>query len=171
MLNPKSDYNRRWLEYTKEFGDKEDVVVVVEGESRGQIVPALDDVCRRLAGRSDLFAAVLHETDAPKLRSKGLYYLKPEELGQIDGFLNQAGPILQGDWSSLNLGGMAQWMGAAMSGGADLAAPQIVAAMQTELPRVMRGSPPRWGRPGRTNRPGRKCRSPARWRPKQPPRG
>ena len=41
LLNPKSDYNRRWLEYTKEFGDKEDVVVVVEGESREQIIPAL----------------------------------------------------------------------------------------------------------------------------------
>ena len=34
LLSPNSDYNRRWLEYTKEFGDKEDVVVVVEGESR-----------------------------------------------------------------------------------------------------------------------------------------
>ena len=139
LLNPKSDYNRRWLEYTKEFGDKEDVVVVVEGESREQIVPALDDVCRRLAERSDLFGAVLHEADAPKLRSKGLYYLKPEELGQIDGFLNQAAPILQGNWSSLNLGGMAQWMGAAMSGGSPIPRQQIVAAIQTELPRVMKG--------------------------------
>ena len=80
LLSPNSDYNRRWLEYTKEFGDKEDVVVVVEGESREQIIPALDDVCRGLAKRNDLFGAVLHETDAPKLRSKGLYYLKPEEL-------------------------------------------------------------------------------------------
>ena len=99
LLNPKSDYNRRWLEYTKEFGDKEDVVVVVEGESREQIIPALDDACRELARRSDLFGAVLHDTDAPKLRSKGLYYLKPEQLAEIDGFLNQAGPVLRGDWS------------------------------------------------------------------------
>src|SRR5664279_3344876 len=30
LLSPNSDYNRRWLAYTKEFGDKEDVVVVVE---------------------------------------------------------------------------------------------------------------------------------------------
>ena len=139
LLDPKSDYNRRWLEYTKEFGEKEDVVVVVEGESREQIVPALDDVCRRLAQRKELFGAVLHEADAPKLRSKGLYYLKPEELQQIDGFLNQAGPILEGNWSQLNLGGMAQWMGAAMSGGSQVQRQQIVAAMQAELPRVMGG--------------------------------
>ena len=88
LLNPKSDYNRRWLEYTKEFGDKEDVVVVVEGDSREQVVPAVDEVCRELAQRADLFSAVLHETDAPKLRSKGLYYLDARsDLRQIDGFL------------------------------------------------------------------------------------
>ena len=54
------------------------MVVVVEGESREQIIPALDDVCRGLAKRKDLFGAVLHKTDAPKLRSKGLYYLEIE---------------------------------------------------------------------------------------------
>ena len=31
VLNPSSSYNRRWQEYTKEFSDEEDVVVVVEG--------------------------------------------------------------------------------------------------------------------------------------------
>ena len=139
LLNPRSDYNRRWLEYTKEFGDKEDAVVVVEGESRERIVPALDDICRALVQRSDLFDAVMHETDAPRLRSKGLYYLKPEELQQIDGFLDQAAPILQGNWSQLNLGGMAQWMGAAMADGSPSRRQQILIAMRTELPRVMKG--------------------------------
>ena len=99
----------------------------------------MKDVCGGLAQRSDLFVAVLHETDAPKLRAKGLYYLKPEELRQIDGFLNQAGPILQGDWSPLSLGSMAHWMGAAMTGGSEPQRRQILAAMQTELPRVMKG--------------------------------
>ena len=139
LLSPRSDYNRRWLQYTKEFSDKEDVVVVVEGESREQIVPALDDFVGKLTARSDLFTAVMHETDAPKLRSKGLYYLKLEELHQIDGFLNQASPILQGDWSQLNLGGMARWMGAEMAGGPPARRQKILAALQTELPRVMQG--------------------------------
>ncbi len=139
LLSPTSDYNRRWLEYTKEFGDKEDAVVVVEGENRQQVAAAAQDLRRGLTQRSDLFAAVLYESDAPKLRAKGLFYLKPEELRRIDGFLDQAGPILQGDWSALNLGGMAHWMGAAMSGGPELERRQILAAMQTELPRVMKG--------------------------------
>ena len=139
LLSPQSDYNRRWLEYTKEFGDKEDAVVVVEGESREWIVPVLDDVCRELVRRGDLFGSVMHETDAPKLRDKGLYYLKPEDLRQINGFLDQAAPILQGNWSQLNLGGMAQWMGAAMAGGSAPQREQILVAMQTELPRVIGG--------------------------------
>ncbi len=139
LLNPKSDYNRRWLEYTKEFGDKEDVVVVVEGESRQQIIPALDDACHELALRSDLFGAVLHDTDAPKLHSKGLYYLKPEQLAQIDGFLNQAGPVLRGDWSALNLGSMAGWMNTAVTTGSEQDRRQLLAAVQSELPRAMEG--------------------------------
>lgn len=106
LLSPNSDYNRRWLGYTKEFGDKEDVVVVVEGASREQIIPVLDDVCRELARRSDLFAAVMHKIDAPKLRAKGLYYLKPEELQRIDQLLEQATPILQGNFLQSNLAGM-----------------------------------------------------------------
>jgi uncharacterized protein len=139
LLSPNSDYNRRWLQYTREFSDKEDIVVVVEGERREQIAPALDDMAQKLNARSDLFAAVLRDGDAPKLRAKGLYYLKPAELRQIEGFLGQANPILQGNWSQLNLGGMTQWMGAAMSSNSPLQREQVLAAMQTELPRVMNG--------------------------------
>lgn len=146
LLNPQSDYNRRWLEYTKEFGDKEDTVVVVEGESREQIIPALDDICTELGKRKDLFNAVLHRTDAPKLRSKGLYYLdlqsadpKEIDLQKIDYLLDKASPILNGNWSALSLGNMSQWMGAAIDGRSMEQRGQILAAMQTELPRVAEG--------------------------------
>ncbi len=108
----------------------------------------MKDLCGGLAQRSDLFVAVLHETDGARLRAKGLYYLKPEELQQIDGFLNQAGPILQGDWSPLSLGSMAHWTGAAMAGGSEPQRRQILAAMQTELPRVMKGLQAALGQPG-----------------------
>src|SRR4051812_35641908 len=47
LLNPKSRYNRLWIDYVKEFGDEDDVVVVVEGENREQIVPALAELSRR----------------------------------------------------------------------------------------------------------------------------
>ncbi|MEN6366742.1 MAG: MMPL family transporter [Thermoguttaceae bacterium] len=139
LISPQSKYHHRWLEYVREFGDHEDVVVVVEGKRRQTITPALDDLCVQLRRRTDLFRAVMHETDAPALRSKGLYYLSIDDLRKIDGFLDQASPILQGDWSQLNLGGMAHWMGTAMGNGSEAQRSQIMAAMQSELPRVTQG--------------------------------
>src|SRR5262245_38952593 len=44
LLNPKSNYNRLWLEYIKEFGDEDDAVVVVEGQGREQVVPVLEEL-------------------------------------------------------------------------------------------------------------------------------
>ena len=107
VLNPSSDYNRRWLEYTKEFGDEEDVVVVVEGAGREAVVPALDDLAAMIGRESRCFHAVMHKVDFSKLRAKGLHYLKPGELAEIEGFLAQLDPILRGDWSQLNLVNMA----------------------------------------------------------------
>jgi len=139
LVSPESDYHRRWLAYTREFGDREDVVVVVEGKSRKQVIPALNAVQQAILRRADLFGAVLHETDAPALRAKGLYYLDTDDLRRIDGFLEQAAPILRGDWSSLNLGGMTQWMGAAMADGSESQQRQLAAALQSELPRIAAG--------------------------------
>ncbi len=137
LLSPKSDYHRRWLEYTKEFGDKEDVVIVVEGSNLDQVSAALDDLCRNIRQRKDLFGAVMHHTDAPKLRAKGLYQLQLDDLRQIDAFLNQFGGVLRGDWSQLSLGAMGRQMNAAASGGSERGRQQVLEAMRAELPRLV----------------------------------
>ena len=41
LMNPDNDCNRLWLEYSKEFGEEDDAVVVVEGANRDQVVPVL----------------------------------------------------------------------------------------------------------------------------------
>ncbi len=107
LLNPKSSYNQLWTEYIKEFGDDDDAVIVVEGTGREQVVPVLEELSALLAREDRLFHAVLHEVDLGKIRSKGLHYLNPEELGGIQHFLGELGPILSGDWSSLNVSHMA----------------------------------------------------------------
>lgn len=107
LLDPKSNYNRLWIEYIEEFGDEDDAVVVVEGAGREQVVPVLEELSEALAYQDHLFHAVLHEVDLGKIRSKGLHYLSPEELADIDRFLHELGPILAGDWSRLNTSTMA----------------------------------------------------------------
>jgi len=102
LLNPDHSYNRLWLDYLKEFGDQEDVVIVVEGSCREEVVPVLAKLSERLQDQSDLFQAVLHEVDLTKVRAKGLHYLKPEELAGIEQFLDRADPIVRGDWTRLS---------------------------------------------------------------------
>ncbi|MEX2112580.1 MAG: MMPL family transporter [Pirellulales bacterium] len=107
LLDPKSNYNRLWNEYIDEFGDADDAVVVVEGNSREQVVPVLEELSDALARDASLFHAVLHEVDLGKIRSKGLHYLSAEELVGIERFLDEVGPILAGNWSPLSVGSMA----------------------------------------------------------------
>ena len=107
LINPKSDYNRLWLEYIKEFGAEDDAVIVVEGKGRDEVVPVLEELSTALAREDRLFHAVLHEVDLSKIRSKGLHYLAPAELTGIERFLAETQPIIAGDWSRLSVGQLA----------------------------------------------------------------
>lgn len=106
LLNPNSDYNRLWMDYIDEFGDEDDAVVVVEGANREQVVPVLQEIAGTLAREDRLFHAVLHGVDLEKIRGKGLHYLSADELLGLERFLNDMGPIVEGNWSRLNLGQM-----------------------------------------------------------------
>lgn len=106
LLNPKSDYNRLWIEYINEFGDEDDAVLVVEGTSRDQVVPVLTELSTALARDQRLFHAILHEVDLSKIRDKGLHYLPPKELQAIGGFLDEATAITAGQWSQLQIGNL-----------------------------------------------------------------
>lgn len=110
LIDPNSAYSRLWTDYIKEFGDEDDVVVVVEGARRDTVVPVLEEISAALVRHDRLFHAVLHEVDLSKIRSKGLHYLQVEELLGIEGFLDRVAPILDGDWSQLNLGYMTSGM-------------------------------------------------------------
>jgi len=102
LLNLKSCYNRLWLEYIAEFGDRDDVVVVVEGPDRPRVVAAIREVGQALQGDTRLFADVLWEVDPRPLRRKGLYFLDEQELVGALQFVQQARPIVHGDWAQLN---------------------------------------------------------------------
>jgi hypothetical protein len=114
LISNRSEFHQRWLEYTKEFGEKEDVVIVVEGPSREAIVPVLEDLAARVSREDRFFRSVFHdEIDLTKLRGKGLYYLPLQTAQAIDRSLDEMAPILQGDWTLLSPGAMA---GAIVSG-------------------------------------------------------
>lgn len=102
LLNPRSDYNRRWLAYLSEFGEQDDACVVVRGTRPADVVAALEHLGRGLKARPEHFSSVWYETDLSPLRRKALYYLPP---AAVDGLLQQCqaleGMLLpegSGDW-------------------------------------------------------------------------
>lgn len=109
LLNPKSQYHRRWLEYAKEFGDQENVILVVTGENRQAIAPVLEELAGMLARQPRLFQSLFYKVDRSKLLAKGLHRRSVKELQEIEGFLNEAQPVLRGDWASMNVGGQLAW--------------------------------------------------------------
>lgn len=112
LLDRGSESNRRWLDYVQEFSDREDVVIVVEGEGPEVVTPALDDLAAGVLREKRLFQAVFHRLDLNQLRSKGLHYLPTGQLAAMEGFLGEAAPIVENDWTLLNPGHMAAAMSA-----------------------------------------------------------
>ena len=117
LLDPESDYNKLWIDYIREFGEDDDAVIVVEGPSRGDVIPVLDELSREVAREGDLFRSVLHEVDLSRVRSKGLHYLSPEDLAAIDQFVERTQPVLDGGWLQLRVGTMVAGLAAQMVAG------------------------------------------------------
>lgn len=110
LLNPDSDYNKLWLDYIREFGAADDVLVVVEADSAEHVISALDEVAETLAEEKRHFRSVLHQVDLSSVRSKGLHYLTPEKLEAIEQLVAETKPIVAGQWTQLSVGNMAEAM-------------------------------------------------------------
>jgi hopanoid biosynthesis associated RND transporter like protein HpnN len=102
LLNPNSAFNRRWLAYLDEFGNADDIVVVINGEDQQAIVVAMDELTQVLQQRTQ-FRSIMQKVDLSALRPKGLHYLSADELAQVEAFLNEFQPVLDGDWNRLSL--------------------------------------------------------------------
>jgi hopanoid biosynthesis associated RND transporter like protein HpnN len=118
LLDPESEYNKLWIDYIREFGEDDDAVIVVEGESRNRVIAVLEELSRETARNGELFRSVLHEVDLSRIRSKGLHYLSPADLADIDRFIEGTRPILEGGWSQLRVGMMVGGLAAQMTAGA-----------------------------------------------------
>ena len=106
LLDPDSDYNKLWIDYIAEFGEDDDAVVVVEGPTRTEVIKVLEEVSAEVARDGTLFRSVLHEVDLSKIRAKGLHYLAPSDLAEIDRFIERSQPILDGGWAQLRVTSM-----------------------------------------------------------------
>jgi hopanoid biosynthesis associated RND transporter like protein HpnN len=134
LLDPKSDYNKLWIDYIHEFGEDDDAVVVVEGPSRERVVKVLEELSREVAQDGERFRSVLHEVDLSKIRAKGLHYLSPTDLAAIDRFIEQTEPILAGGWTHLKVASMVGGLASQMVAGPQMSAVPTQSATGLEEP-------------------------------------
>ncbi|WP_373653619.1 MMPL family transporter [Schlesneria sp. DSM 10557] len=106
LINPEAGFYQRWINYTKDFGQFDDIIVVIESNRSEALKEAIDDVGSRLAGQPKLFSNVLYRIDPGKLPEKGLQYLPANTLANGLERLESFRPILNGNWGLITLDGV-----------------------------------------------------------------
>jgi hopanoid biosynthesis associated RND transporter like protein HpnN len=103
LVSPHKEYQQRWRAYLNEFGDDEDIVVVVKGSDRPRMKQALEALAERVRGRADLFDRLFYKVDLRSLRNRALLFLSSEEIRAIRSHLDDMGQLLKHGWISWKL--------------------------------------------------------------------
>lgn len=103
LIDPQSQFQQRWLNYTEKFGDESDVVIVVQSEDEIVIKNVIDQLQSKLEQEPKLFQRILGRIDVSNLKEKGLQYLPPRALELTNDRLELYAPILEGHWNRAGL--------------------------------------------------------------------
>ncbi|MGL4595663.1 MAG: MMPL family transporter [Thermoguttaceae bacterium] len=106
LINPNSGFNRLWLDYIEEFGDHDEVILVVEGSGNVEVIPVLESLSEQASRFPHLFRGVLHGVDLARLRLKGLHYVPASELAVISQFATDSQQFTSGKWERLRVDSM-----------------------------------------------------------------
>jgi hopanoid biosynthesis associated RND transporter like protein HpnN len=87
LVSPDKDYQKRWRAYVAEFGDDDDIVVVVQGADRQRMRQALDRIATGVAAERNLFDRLFYQVDLRHLSNRALLFLPAEQIEQIRDYL------------------------------------------------------------------------------------
>src|SRR5262245_53664031 len=83
LISARKDYQQRWQRYLAEFGDDDDIVVVVKGADRERMKDALDAVARLLAAQPGHFDRLFYKVDLAHLRDRALLLAPYDQVRTI----------------------------------------------------------------------------------------
>jgi hopanoid biosynthesis associated RND transporter like protein HpnN len=95
LVNPDKDYQKRWRDYLAEFGDDDDIVVVVRGANHAAMTRALEVLAERVARQPQHFDRLFYKVDLRPLNNRALLYLPAEQIGQIQANLRRMSLLLE----------------------------------------------------------------------------
>jgi hopanoid biosynthesis associated RND transporter like protein HpnN len=112
LVSSSKDYQQRWQRYLGEFGDDDDIVVVVKGADRPRMQAALDRIAARLAEQPESFDRIFHKVDLGHLKGRALLLAPREQIRTIhDDHLADMKRLLDSGaigWHALGLHSMLQ---------------------------------------------------------------
>jgi hopanoid biosynthesis associated RND transporter like protein HpnN len=95
LINPDKDYQQRWRQYLAEFGNDEDIVVVVQGSDRQRMVQALEALAAEVGKQPELFDRLFYKVDLRHLQDRALLYLPADQIQQIQNNLKSMNLLLE----------------------------------------------------------------------------
>src|SRR6478672_10316825 len=72
LVSQDKDYQKRWKAYLQEFGDDDDMVVVVQGHDRALMEKGLDQLAGQIEQHPDLFDRLFYKVDLRSLHNRAL---------------------------------------------------------------------------------------------------
>ena len=107
LISPDKQCQQRWQAYLKEFGDDEDMVVVVKGNSpaaRDRMTAAIEELAAGVKKQQpEHFDRLFYKVDLRHLSNRALLFLAPEKIAQIQDNLERMKPLLGGLWRLFSL--------------------------------------------------------------------
>jgi hopanoid biosynthesis associated RND transporter like protein HpnN len=87
LVSADKEYQKRWRQYLAEFGDDDDIVVVVQGSDRPRMQAALEHLAARVARQPQHFDRLFYKVDLRHLNNRALLFLPLEQIRQIQDHL------------------------------------------------------------------------------------
>jgi hopanoid biosynthesis associated RND transporter like protein HpnN len=106
LINPHKDYLQRWRQYLAEFGDDDDIVVVVKGRDAGRMKEALEALAAGVRREPEGLDRLFYKVDLRNLRNRALLFLSDDQIGRIQDNLRSMSLLLDFGplgWRSLTL--------------------------------------------------------------------
>ena len=83
LISPRKECQQRWHDYIKEFGDDDDIVVVVKGSERTRMIEALEQVAAQIRQQPTLFDRLFYKADLRALHDRALMMLPLDQIRTI----------------------------------------------------------------------------------------
>lgn len=106
LISQRKECQQHWRQYLEEFGDDDDIVLVVQGPERQKLERAIEALAARVQQRGDLFDRVFYKVNLQPLRNRAFLYLPADEIRAVQANLRSMTLLLEFaplSWRNLSL--------------------------------------------------------------------